>query len=322
MKENESFVQRKCFWTERIDMQYITEIHSYHSEERSAVTLGKFDGLHRGHQKLIDKIREYASREENTRSVVCAFDMGKDSLLTGAERKARLSGQVDTLVACPFTKELREMEAEDFIRQVLAETFHASHIVVGTDFHFGHEKRGDVKMLAEYADTYGYNLEVIEKERYEGRIISSTSVRKALSGGNTELANILLGYPYQVSGRVEHGKQLGRTLGFPTMNIAPAQGKILPRFGVYLCRVQVDGRWYQGIVNIGVKPTVADEPKVLAETFAFDFAGDVYGMEALVEFAAFVRPEKKFCSVEELKSRVDADICFGRKYFGRKSNGH
>ncbi len=318
MKENESSVQRKCFWTERIDMQYITEIHSYHNEKRSAVTLGKFDGLHRGHQKLIDQIREYASREENTVSVVCAFDMGKDSLLTGAERKARLSGQVDTLVSCPFTRELREMEAENFIRLVLAETFHASHIVVGTDFHFGHEKHGDVKMLAEYADVYGYRLDVIEKERYEGRVISSTSVRTALSEGNIELANTLLGYFYQISGRVEHGKRLGRTLGFPTMNIAPAQGKILPRFGVYLCRARVDGRWYQGIVNIGVKPTVAEEPRVLAETFAFDFDGNVYGKEAFVEFVAFVRPEIKFCSVEELKSQVDADICFGREYFGRK----
>lgn len=296
-------------------MQYITEIGSYHSEKRSAVTLGKFDGLHRGHQKLIDRIREYASQEEDTQSIVCAFDMGKASLLTGTERKNRLSGQVDILAACPFTTKLREMEAEDFIRRVLAETFHAAHIVVGTDFHFGHEKRGDTRMLAEYADAYGYRLDVIEKERYEGRVISSTSVRTALGGGKIELANTLLGYSYQISGRVEHGNQLGRTLGFPTMNIYPDPGKILPRFGVYLCRMQVGGKWYPGIGNIGVKPTVAEKSRVLVEAFAFDFNGDVYGKEVAVEFAAFVRPEKKFCSVEELKSQVDADIRFGRGYF-------
>ena len=296
-------------------MQYITEIHSYHSEKHSAVTLGKFDGLHRGHQKLIGKIRGYASEKEGIESVVCSFDMGKDSLLTAMERRDWLSSQVDTLVACPFTRELREMEAEEFIRQVLAETFHAAYIVVGTDFRFGHEKRGDVQMLEKYAETYGYHLDVIEKERHEGQVISSTSVRKALSEGNVKLADILLGYPYQISGKVEHGKQLGRTLGFPTMNVTPAAGKILPRFGVYACSIQMDGRWFYGIGNIGVKPTVAKESKVLVEAFAFDFDEDVYGNAVTVQFKAFVRPEQKFRSVEELKAQVDADICFGRGYF-------
>ncbi len=299
-------------------MKYITEIRSYHSEKRSAVTLGKFDGLHRGHQKLIDKIKEYASEDKEIGSVVCAFDMGKDSLLTGMERRNRLSGQVDTLVACPFTKELREMEAEAFIRQVLAETFHAAYIVVGTDFQFGHKKCVDVLMLEKYAKVYGYHLDVIEKERHEGQVISSTSVREALSAGDVELADTLLGYPYHISGRVEHGKRLGRTLGFPTMNVAPAAGKILPRFGVYVCSLQVGGKWFSGIGNIGVKPTVAKESRVLVEAFAFDFDEDVYGSEITVEFKAFVRPEQKFCSVEELKSQVDADICFGRRYFCKR----
>lgn len=299
-------------------MQYITEISSYHSEKHSAVTLGKFDGLHRGHQKLIDKIREYASKDEEIESVVCAFNMGKASLLTALERRERLLEQVDTLVACPFTKELREMEAEEFIQNVLICAFHAAYIVVGTDFQFGHEKRGDVRMLKKYAKVYGYHLDVIEKERHEGRVISSTSVREALSTGNVELANTLLGYPYHISGRVEHGKQLGRTLGFPTMNVEPAAGKILPRFGVYVCRLQIGDRHLSGIGNIGVKPTVAKESRVLVEVFAFDFDEDAYGNEITIEFKAFVRPEKKFQSIEELKLQVDADICFARKYFCRR----
>lgn len=296
-------------------MQYITEIRSYHSEKYSAVTLGKFDGLHRGHQKLINKIREYASEDQGIESVVCAFDMGKDSLLTARERRERLFEQVNTLIACPFTKELREMEAGEFIQQVLFHTFHAAYIVVGTDFQFGHEKRGDVLMLEKCAKIYGYHLDVIEKERYEGQIISSTFVREALNAGNVERANTLLGYPYHISGRVEHGKQLGRTLGFPTMNVAPPAGKILPRFGVYACRLKVGGRWLSGIGNIGVKPTVTKERRVLVEVFAFDFDEDIYGNEITIEFKAFVRPERKFQSVEELKLQVDADICFGREYF-------
>lgn len=294
-------------------MRYITEIHSYQGNKRSAVTLGKFEGLHRGHQKLIDQVKEYASGD--VESIVCAFDMGKESLLTVREKRERLESQVDVMIACPFTRELREMEAEDFIRQILVDRFRAAYIVVGTDFRFGHEKRGDVEMLAKYAELYGYHLDVAEKERYENRVISSTYVREALGEGNVELANDLLGYTYRIAGRVEHGKQLGRTLGFPTMNVPPEPGKILPRFGVYACRVQVDGRWYPGIGNVGVKPTVAEEAKALVEAFAFDFAGDVYGKEVSVEFRAFERPEQKFGSVEELKARVDEDIRFGREFF-------
>lgn len=294
-------------------MRYITEINSYQGNKRSAVTLGKFEGLHRGHQKLIDQVKEYASGD--VESIVCAFDMGKESLLTVREKRERLESQVDVMIACPFTRELREMEAEDFIRQILVDRFRAAYIVVGTDFRFGHEKRGDVEMLAKYAELYGYHLDVAEKERYENRVISSTYVREALGEGNVELANDLLGYTYRISGRVEHGKQLGRTLGFPTMNVPPEPGKIMPRFGVYACRVQVDGRWYPGIGNVGVKPTVAEEAKALVEAFAFDFTGDVYGKEVSVEFRAFERPEQKFGSVEELKARVDEDIRFGREFF-------
>lgn len=296
-------------------MRYITDIHSYQGEKPTAVTLGKFEGLHRGHQKLIGKVREYASGD--VESVVCAFDMGKASLLTAEEKRKRLESRVDTVIACPFTRELREMEAEDFIRQILKSRFHAAYIVVGTDFRFGHGKRGDVDMLAGYAGTCGYHLDVVEKERYKDRVISSTYVREALGEGSVELANALLGYPYQISGRVEHGKRLGRTLGFPTMNVAPPPEKILPRFGVYACQIRVGNEWYPGIGNIGVKPTVAEDPRVLVEAYAFGFAGEVYGEEITVEFCAFERPEQKFGSVEELKAGVEGDIRFGREYFSR-----
>lgn len=299
-------------------MRYITEIHSYQSEKRCAVTLGKFDGLHRGHQKLIDRIRMYAS--EDVESVVCAFDMGRESLLTNQERREHLSSQVDCLIVCPFIREIREMAAEDFIRKILADTLHASYIVVGTDFRFGYGKRGDASMLGRYASRYGYRLDVVEKERRGDRVISSTYVREALQEGNVELAQELLGYPYQISGVVEHGKQLGRRLGFPTMNIAPAEGKIVPRFGVYACRVQVDGRWFPGIGNVGVKPTVTENPRLLVEVFVFDFYGDAYGKEIKVAFCSFERPEQKFHSVEELKARIRADLDFGKQYFLHFSN--
>lgn len=296
-------------------MQIITGIEPHQWKKSTAVTLGKFDGLHRGHQKLVNRIMEYKSPECD--SVLCAFDMGRESLMTKDERRKRLEGKIDYLVEYPFTKELREMEAEDFIDQILCDNFHASHIVVGTDFSFGYRKKGDAAMLAAFAESRGYTLDVIEKERYQGRVISSSYIREALSRGEVELAGELLGYPYEMSGVVEHGRRLGRTLGFPTMNIEPREHKILPRFGVYACRVRIDGKWYDAIGNAGIKPTVTNEHKRLLEVFVFGYEGDTYGKEIRVQFCTFERPETKFDSVEELKNQVMRDIRFGEEYFGK-----
>lgn len=296
-------------------MQIITGIEPHQWKKSTAVTLGKFDGLHRGHQKLVNRIMEYKSPECD--SVLCAFDMGRESLMTKDERRKRLEGKIDYLVEYPFTKELREMEAEDFIDQILCDNFHASHIVVGTDFSFGYRKKGDAAMLAAFAESRGYTLDVIEKERYQGRVISSSYIREALSRGEVELAGELLGYPYEMSGVVEHGRRLGRTLGFPTMNIEPREHKILPRFGVYACRAQIDGKWYDAIGNAGIKPTVTNEHKRLLEVFVFGYEGDTYGKEIRVQFCTFERPETKFDSVEELKNQVMRDIRFGEEYFGK-----
>ena len=296
-------------------MQYITDLNSHQWKKRTAVTLGKFDGLHRGHQKLVEKIREYGS--DGCESVVCAFDMGRETLMTKEERRRYLEGKADYLIDCPFTRELREMEAEDFIGDILSRRLCAAHLVVGTDFSFGHNKRGNAAMLEEYAGKYGYTVDVVEKERYQGRVISSTYIKEALSGGDVELAGTLLGYPYEMSGTVEHGKRLGRTLGFPTMNIEPEEKKILPRFGVYACRVEIDGIWYGGIGNAGIKPTVTNEHKRLLEVFVFGYEGDAYGKRIRAQFCDFERPETKFASVEELKEHVMKDIRYGEEYFRR-----
>lgn len=294
-------------------MQYIRGIDSFQRKNKTAVTLGKFDGLHRGHQKLVDRIMEY--EKEGCESILCAFDMGRDSLMTKEERRRRLEGRIDCLIDCPFTPDLREMEAEAFIEKILCRKFHAAHVVVGTDFSFGHNKRGNAAMLQQYAAKYGYTADVLDKEKYRGRVISSTYIREALAEGNVPLAETLLGYPYAVSGVVEHGKRLGRTLGFPTMNIEPEVGKIMPRFGVYACRVQIDGRWYGGIGNAGIKPTVTNEHRRLLEVFVFGYKGDAYGKQIEVRFCEFERPETKFDSVAELKEHVMKDIRYGEEYF-------
>lgn len=294
-------------------MKYITGIESYSGQKRSAVTLGKFDGLHLGHQKLIDKIISYASDE--CESIVCAFDMHRDSLMTGRERREHLEPKVDWLIDQPFTKSLREMEAEEFIDRILYKVLRAAHIVVGTDFSFGYGKRGNAALLQEMADQYGYTVDVIEKERYLGTVISSTYIKDALAQGDVKLAERLLGYPYEMTGIVRHGKQLGRTLGFPTMNIEPEKNKILPRFGVYACRVRIDGKWYDAVGNAGIKPTVTDEQRRLLEVFVYGYDGDAYGKEITAQFCEFERPETKFGSVEELKNNVMRDMCYGERYF-------
>ena len=294
-------------------MNYITGIEAYNGKQKTAVTLGKFDGLHRGHQKLVNKIREYAS--DKCETVLCAFDMHRESIMTNRERREHLEGKIDWLIDCPFTEEFREIEAEDFIREILWKTLRCAHVVVGKDFLFGHGKRGNVEMLRQFSKEYGYTVDVIEKERYGDMVISSTYIRDALAQGDVKLAERLLGYPYAVTGIVRHGRQLGRTLGFPTMNIEPVAYKILPRFGVYACRVWIDGQWYNGVGNAGVKPTVTDERRRLFEVYAYGYDGDAYGKEATAIFCDFERPEVKFASVEELKERVMKDMRYGEEFF-------
>ncbi len=304
-------------------MRYIEGIKAYDGKKRTAVTLGKFDGLHRGHEKLIGKVIQYAEAD-GIESVVCSFNMipfcesqgiERKILMTKEEQRFRLEGRIGCLLDCPFTREFSMMTAEDFIRDILAGVFHASYVVVGTDFCFGRGKKGNIHLLKKYEKEYGYRLVVIEKERYQGRIISSTYIKEALSAGDLALANHLLGYPYTIAGVVEHGKQLGRRLGFPTLNVAPEAHKVMPPKGVYVSRSYVDGVGYNGICNLGVKPTVTDAGRMLAESYLFDYQGDAYGKKAAVQLYEFRRPERKFASVTEMKECIDKDIEYGKNYF-------
>lgn len=172
-------------------------------------------------------------------------------------------------------------------------------------------------MLAAYQDQYNYQLEVVDKERYEGREISSTFVKEALAAGKMDLVETLLGYPYGVEGTVEHGKKLGRTLGFPTFNVEPPKEKLLPPNGVYLEQVEVDGKWYNAIGNLGVKPTVTENGRMLIESYLLDYSDNAYGKQVKIRFKSFRRPEQKFRDVAEMKRHVEQDIACGREFFAR-----
>ncbi len=297
-------------------MQYLESLESYQSDSPCVVAFGKFDGLHQGHQKLIRKAVSLAKSGQMP-CVVCAFDMGAgDQLLTKEERRQMLEPWVDVLIYCPFTPGLKSQEAETFLKETVQQRLHAAYVVVGTDFRFGYQKGGDVRLLEEKAKQYGYEPVVLEKECYQGREISSTYIKEALSEGDISLANQLLGYAFGVSGEVEHGNRLGRSLGFPTCNVCWPQQKILPPRGVYLTRSCVDGLWYPGISNIGVKPTVSDENRNMVETYLFGYKDDAYGKTICVRLLRFVRPEQKFEDLSALQAQVDSDIKTGKKFFG------
>ena len=306
-------------------MIYTTQVPHLEKEVRSSVTLGKFDGLHRGHQKLINLIRR--EQGEKNRSVIFTFDVSPRSyilhsppkyLLTYEERRELAENLgVDILAECPFTEALMHMEPEDIVKEYLAERLHARYLAVGPDFRFGYQRRGTPELLKELGRTYGFRTEIVEKEKYKGRDISSTFVREELEKGHIEEVNQLLGYTYFTKGEIVHGRQLGRTIGIPTANLIPPVIKKLPPNGVYITESLIQGKTYQGITNVGYKPTVK-ENFLGVETYLFSCNADLYGQEAEVRFYRYLRPEIKFSSLEELKCQMLKDIEEGKSYFRLK----
>ena len=291
--------------------------------KNSAVTLGKFDGLHLGHQLLMEQV--IASKKQGYRAVMFSFLYHPGNLFSRKEfeliyteeeklHKLRSSG-MDVLVSYPFTEETKNIEPEDFIRDVLVGKLDAKLIVVGKDYRFGRKRRGDIHMLKELENTYGYRVIACEKKRWNDTTISSSAIRKELSLGNMESVNAMLGQTYSIIGQVLHGRKIGRTLGMPTTNIIPPTNKLLPPCGVYATKTLIDSTYYPGVTNIGYKPTVGEGELKGVETFLFDFDQDLYGKEIEVELYHFQRPELKFASLEELKERMQEDIEITRNYF-------
>lgn len=303
-------------------MKYINEMAQMQSEWPTAVTLGKFDGFHRGHQMLLSRILQ--ERPADCLAVVFTFDVPPVSYMNHEPVKTLLSWPekcdlvrdlgADWLVACPFTEEIRSMTARRFVEEVLVNRLRVREIVTGADFRFGYQRSGDVALLQELSTIYGYRLQVVDKARDDGQVISSTLIRAELAGGNMERVNRLLGYPFHVTGEVVHGARLGRTIGMPTINQIPGAGKLLPPNGVYVTTVDLEGNRYPGVTNIGYKPTVSGKRVCGVETYLLDVNGDFYGKTAKVMLHAFVRPEQKFHSVEELTAQMNRDAARAAAY--------
>lgn len=298
-------------------MEYLKGLKKFHIEDPTVVTIGKFDGRHRGHQKLLREMMKL-KQERGLKTAVFTFSRTPGSVVTGdrrtvittnAERRRNMEeAGVDYLIEYPFTEQVAHMSPEDFVKNVLVGEMNAKVVVAGPDCSFGYKGAGTADLLKQMAPECGFETVIIEKAQEDHRDISSTYIREELDRGNVRKANELLGTPYSIHGTVVHGNHIGGpVLGFPTANIVPPPEKHLPLFGVYVSRVKVDGKLYGGVTNVGKKPTIDGGSPVGVETFLFDLQEDLYGKWIEVQLLDFIRPEKKFDSLEALKEQIEKD---------------
>ena len=306
-------------------MEYISGKKEFQIKEPTAVTLGKFDGRHRGHQKLMAAMKKIGL-DQGYKTAVFTFGTAPGAVVNSAPQKVITTNEerrenmrktgIDYLVEYPFDQETAHMAPEDFVRQILVGRMNGKAIVVGTDCSFGYKGAGDAALLERLAPVYGYKLQVVMKEQDDHRDISSTYVKEELDRGDIEKANELLGEPYAIHGIVVHGNGLGNmALGFPTANIIPPPEKYLPAFGVYVSSVLAKDREYCGVTNIGRKPTIGGDNPVGVETCLLGFDGNLYGEYIEVRLMKCLRREKKFSSLDELKEQIGKDKAAAAAYW-------
>jgi riboflavin kinase/FMN adenylyltransferase len=305
-------------------------------DQRAVVTIGAYDGVHLGHRAVIRQVRERAAAL-GALSVVVNFDRHPASvvrpeaaprLLTTPEQKIELLSQtgVDAVVVVPFSAEQAKETPVDFVTRVLVDTLRTKAVIIGSDFHFGHMRQGNVTLLREMGERHDFTCEpIVLVPRADGvnEPVSSTAIRRALAGGEIDSATRMLGRAHEVRGVVIEGDQRGRTIGFPTANVNIPAGMCLPSDGVYAgIYRRPDGSEHSCAINLGRRPTFyVNQDYSLLEAYLLDFTGDLYGEEAAVQFVAFLRSEKQFGGLDELKEQLVKDIESARAaVLARRSN--
>jgi len=289
---------------------------------KTAVAIGKFDGLHTGHMPLIGKLGRVAE-EKGLKTVVLSFSPYPSAVIGGvytpsilaAGEKIRLleDAGVDCLAEVPFTPEFAGTEPEAFVRDVLAGALSCGALVVGRDYGFGRGRRGTVGFLKDVSPRYGFDVIVSESVESDGEKVSSSRIRDLIARNDLRAAEKLAGRPYFIMGRVRRGLRNGTKMGFPTANIVPGPGKLLPSNGVYRTRTRVGPDTYESVTNIGSNPTVArGGPANRVETHILDFDRDIYGFEIIVEFYDFLRGEVRFDGLDGLKTQIASDVANAR----------
>jgi riboflavin kinase/FMN adenylyltransferase len=292
------------------------------------LALGNFDGVHRGHRKILDRVRRVAS-ERGATSVVMTFDphpprvvrpdKAPPLLMTKAQKLEQIAAAgVQGTAIVRFTSELSKWDPEMFVRAVLVDWLHVSEVWVGANFLFGRDRAGTFTLLRALGARFGFNAEKIDPVRYKDFVVSSTRVRRLISEARVDEAGALLGHQYFIDGTVVHGERRGRTIGFPTANIS-TENELLPPHGVYATTASVEGVVYASVTNIGVRPTVDHSGRVSIETHIFDFDREIYGGAVRLGFVQRLRDERAFESVDALRSQIASDCRRARVLFERLS---
>ena len=298
-------------------MTIYNNINEFSSINNTILTIGTFDGVHLGHQKVLERLTNSA-KENNLESTVLTFFPHPRTILNPnkplklinsvKERTELLNrSKVDNLIIHPFDKIFSELDPEKYVVEILVKKLKAKIILIGYDHKFGKNRTADITDLKIYGKKYGFKVIEIKAEEISNIAISSTKIRKAISEGNISTAKKYLGYDFSLSGKIVHGKSIGRTLGFPTANIeVKEEYKLLPKNGVYLIQSVINHNKYFGMMNIGIKPTIKESSKTIEVNF-FDFEGDLYHKNIEVNIKKFIRDEIKFDSLELLKSQILKD---------------
>ncbi len=308
-------------------MRLLRGLHNIPADFRGCVaTIGNFDGLHLGHQGILRALKR-ESLAQNLPTLVMLFEPQPKEFFAPHAAPARLANlreklqdlaaqQVDYVLCLPFNQALRSMSAESFISDILLSALQVRHLIVGDDFRFGCDRSGDYHLLAAAGSAHGFSVEDTQTLELDAERVSSTRVRSELGANNLARVAHLLGHPYRMSGRVVYGRQLGRQLNTPTANIMVSRQR-LPLSGVYAVDVQVEesGERYQGVANVGVKPTVSGDARPSLEVHIFDFDASLYHRHLTVEFLHKIREEQKFAGIDQLREAIENDKQAARHYF-------
>jgi len=306
-------------------MKIYWSLESFEIDENTAVGLGNFDGVHLGHRKLITVLKE-ESKKRNLISTVLTFEPHPSKvlfpdkeffLISTLDKKVNIIKNlgVNILIIAPFTQEFSKIKWIDFVNKVLIEKLKTKLVVVGYDFTFGYGGEGNAEKLSMIGKEKGFETIIIPPVKRKGEIVSSSKIRALIKEGLVEKAEMLLGYPFCIEGRVIEGKSIGRKLGFPTANIEIPEGIIIPAYGVYSVIIKIKDKVYEGIANLGLKPTFKNlnDSNPVLEVHIFDFKNTIYGEKVEVYFLKKIRDEKKFNSPNELAEQIKNDIIIARE---------
>jgi riboflavin kinase/FMN adenylyltransferase len=305
-------------------------INEFHSDKKTIVTIGTFDGVHLGHAAILKKLTQNTQNETFESTVLTFFPhprmvlQGKSDLklLNTINEKIELLEKIgiDNLIIHPFDEKFAELNAEAFVSTILVDHLRVQKIIIGYDHRFGKNRTANIDDLISFGAQYGFEVEQISAQEIDEISISSTKIRTALEEGDIQLANEYLGYSYFLSGTVVKGKQLGRTIGFPTANISLEEDyKLVPQNGVYVVQAEIDCKTIYGMMNIGFNPTVQGKQKTI-EVHLFDFDTDIYNRKIQVAILQRIRSEKKFESIELLTKQLEEDRNFSRNYLQNLEN--